>query len=782
MLKQPVRTSLSDLIKSTMGSQFVIPVYQRNYTWNPEKETARLMDDIEDLLAGNTVNHFLGIIIYLESQVSAMFRQLQIVDGQQRLTTSFIFLLALKQIARDRKEKETVGMIDDYYLYNRHVIAEAQMRLKPAVSDDDVFAKLVYGSVRDLNRKDKETSVYRNYDYIYRRLQKLNQKYSILEILDTFRRIDVLEFPLSETDNAQQIFESINSTGAPLTSADLIRNYILMNDTDETQERYYRMYWKSLEGYFPESRKLEEFFRYYLAAKTCNLYSRRDVYEGFKEFWVKEKEGKEAKLQEINRYCIYYDTIYNGPEEDPEIEKVLKDFRVSGSRLPAPFLIEMYAMYASGKITRDELVHVVRLIDSYIIRRALVGNDNNALSSYFPNLLRSVVRTWKKTRADIYEITKTSLVAYNKGKSLAMPTDDMIRSQLKEVNAYSLMCIRPVLDRIEHYGSTADVDTSQLNIEHIMPQHPNAYWKKNSGAGNEDDYTFYVNLIGNLTLCSEYDNSRIGNEDFAFKKKILSKTQHIRLNTNILKKKSWTVKDILKRCEEIAEQIIRIYPYETETVKVEKINDDIIVLSAPTVSARAIYHNPQSIEILPGTTMKAYHNREMKKNRQLYDDMYARDILSEDENGLIHFEQSFIFSGLNEAAQFLMHRGGENAQAWSYEDGSKIAEAAPAKEPEKKEPESKEPEKKEAPAQTKKKKSGRKAEAAKKPAGKKEPAKKKTAKKKTARKAEPAEEKAEEKPVTIKREVRRYTKKKKEEAPQEPVTEAPAESSAPEEN
>ncbi|MBR2810747.1 MAG: DUF262 domain-containing protein, partial [Solobacterium sp.] len=109
MLKQPVRTSLSDFIKTTMGSQFVIPVYQRIYTWNPEKETARFMSDLEDLLEARTDNHFLGIIIYIESKISAMFRQLQIVDGQQRMTTTFIFLLAMKKIAEERRERDIAG-------------------------------------------------------------------------------------------------------------------------------------------------------------------------------------------------------------------------------------------------------------------------------------------------------------------------------------------------------------------------------------------------------------------------------------------------------------------------------------------------------------------------------------------------------------------------------------------------------------------------------------------------------------------------------------------------
>lgn len=682
MMKQPARTSMSDFIKTTMGSQFVIPVYQRNYTWNPEVETRRFMDDMEDLLAGRTKTHFLGILIYLESDIAAMFKQIQIVDGQQRLTTSFIFLLALKRIALEAGEKDTAGMIDDYYLYNRHASEQAKLRLKPTVSDDDVYAKLVFSSYKDLDRREKETNVYRNYDFICQRIQALAKQYSLLSILDTLGRIDLLVFPLAETDNAQQIFESINSTGAPLTSADLIRNYILMNDTNELQERYYRMYWQPLETYFPESRKLEEFFRYYLAAKTYNLLNRRDVYDGFKTYWSSSREDSEKRMREVGRYCRYYNEIYNGPAEKPEVEAVLREFRRNESHTPAPFLMEMFRLEDDGEITAATLAKQIRLIDSYLMRRALCGNDTGSLSRYFPQLLRSVMNSYRRKKTDLYELTKLFLVNYNRGKALAMPTDDQLKSQLREINAYSLICIRPVLERIEHHGATAEVDTSNLNIEHIMPQHPNAWWKKTVSVKDDDEYTYYVNLIGNLTLCAEYDNTRMGNEDFAFKKKVLSKTLHIRMNSEILRKDTWNTQDILKRCDSMAREIIAIYPYAEGSGKAEPAaetrEDDIIVMTAPSVNAKAVYHNAKSIEILSGSSMKSYGPQEMKTMRSLCKDLIASGVLNEEENGQIQFNRNYRFHDLNTAAQFLLHRGGDNLSAWTRENGTAFIEQQPA--------------------------------------------------------------------------------------------------------
>ena len=776
MMKQPVRTNVSDFIKSTMGSQFVIPVYQRNYTWSPEAETARFMNDIEDLLVRKKqLPHFLGILIYKEFERGSMYREIRIVDGQQRLTTSFLFLVCLKKIAAEQKDKETAGIIDDFYLYNRHASEDIKLRLKPTVSDDDTYERLLYGNKKDLSKKNRESNIYRNYEYIYERITEMHKKYSLLAILDTLSRLDILAFPLSEQDDSQQIFESINSTGAPLTSADLIRNYILMNDASDVQERNYRLYWQPMERFFPQSRKLEDFFRVYLAAKTYSLLSKRDVYEGFKSFWNSSDEDHEERLQEINRYCRYYYMIYNGEAEDKQVEKALKDFRRNETRVPAPFLVEMYNLYDDGKIDAKTLIAQIRLIDTYLTRRALCGMDNGSLNRYFPQLLRSVMNSWKKKQRNIHEITKVFLINYNRGKSLAMPTDSQLRTRLREINAYSLMCIRPVLERIEHHGATAEVDTSDLNIEHIMPQSPNNWWKRNSGAADDEDYTFYANLIGNLTLCAEYDNTRMGNQDFKFKKSVLSKTLHIRMNTELLNRETWNIQEILNRCDRMARQIAEIYPYEGgKNIADDVKDDDIIVLNTPNVNARAMYVNPQCIEIMAGSTMKAYRENDMKSMRKLYRDMVERGVLFEDLNGQVSFDKNFRFSDLNTAAQFLMHRGGDNTGAWTREDGTAfLQKQEPAAAPKKPEPQKKQetPVKKDTTGQTRKKNRA---------------ASKRTPKKQNEQK--PAQNKPDNKPKPVKKQEHKapakHTKpqaKKQETKPQtQPAKQAPVEKAEPE--
>jgi uncharacterized protein with ParB-like and HNH nuclease domain len=724
MLKQPERTDLSLFIQSVRKGQIVIPVFQRSYSWTFGRETGRFLGDLERLLEKPEERHFLGIIM-----TGVRGKNLSIIDGQQRITTAFIYLLALRKLALFKGEDKTADLIDKNYLQTRTFGHEPLFRLKSSDLINDVFARLLYGSDLDLKEEEKDTAFYENYEGIRNFLERMNKQYTCRQMLDVFSRIDLLVFPLSDGDDIQEIYESINSTGAPLTSADLIRNFLLMNEPEEIQERWYRMYWKPLEEDYPESRELEEFFRYYLAVKTFGLLNRADIYEGFKKYWTSHVKSYEAGLQEVDRFCRYYHAVYDGTFTDPQIEEVFRDYRTNGSHYPAPLFLESLNLYEEKKITKEELCASVRMIDTYMTRRMLCGNDTVVLSRWFPTLLRTVLRDFEEG-TDYVTALRKNLIEINRGHALAMPTDKQVMRAMQEVNAYSLMNIRAVLERIEQYASPARVDTSQLNIEHIMPRSPSAWWLAHAGVKDEDDYDTTVNLIGNLTLCAESDNRRMGNEDFASKKQILARTGHIRLNTAILKEKNWGRAKILKRSEQMAREIIRIWPYgklkhtkKGNSLKPKRgvnMKEQMITLNAPTVSAHAMEHDNGTIEILAGTTMKPYGQKEMKKMRTLYKELDEKGILSDTSNGRVQFNQSYTFASRNEAAQFLMHRGGDNASAWISEE-----EASAEGKPEEKKTASKKADK---PKKHKEK-------------TKKEKPEKKTSEKKTAEKSKKSENK-----------------------------------------
>ena len=260
-MSEPKRTGLLQLLGNSLGCQFVIPVYQRNYTWAAEREVKQYFDDLQSVLKGDYKNHFMGIIIYLEKAIDFSSREFSIIDGQQRLTTTFLIIYAIKQLLVNCNDTEKVKQLEGQYLTNPYHNDKIKYKLKPLVPDDDVYRCIVEDRMDDIT--DKESNVLKNYQYISNRLNELLlQGCDANAILMALDNLYVVCVPISEEDNAQKIFESINATGVKLASADLIRNYLLMDLQSDVQEKYYADYWKKIEdNVAADSKTLEWFFR-----------------------------------------------------------------------------------------------------------------------------------------------------------------------------------------------------------------------------------------------------------------------------------------------------------------------------------------------------------------------------------------------------------------------------------------------------------------------------------------------------------------------------------------
>ena len=237
----PIRTGLLDFFRKSQGCQFVIPVYQRNYTWTAGKEVAQYLEDLTSVLKGEYSNHFLGILIYLDTPIDSFTREYSVIDGQQRLTTTFIILYAIKAILKEKGDEVSINNLDGQYLTNPYAEDKMKYKLKPLVADDEVYQKIVEEKFDEI--KEDESNVYKNYLYVISKLKALlGDGYSANDILMALNKLYVVCVPISEEDNAQKIFESINATGVKLTASDLIRNFILMDLQSDVQEKYYKDY------------------------------------------------------------------------------------------------------------------------------------------------------------------------------------------------------------------------------------------------------------------------------------------------------------------------------------------------------------------------------------------------------------------------------------------------------------------------------------------------------------------------------------------------------------
>lgn len=683
-IPRPDRSNLITFLKKTIGGQFVIPVYQRNYTWTASKEVRQYLSDLESVLTGDFDNHFLGIVIYLINVLDSYgTSEFSVIDGQQRLTTTFLILYAIRDILKENKKEQEVLLLETRILTNQSSEENHRYKLKPLVADDEVYQLIVSGKLNDV--EDTESNVYKNFLYIKEVLISwISNGFTVEDILTGLDKLYIVNVPISDNDNAQKIFESINSTGSKLTASDLIRNYILMDLPSETQDKLYTDYWKKLESNITsDAKKLEAFFRFFLASKTFSLSNKFAVYREFKVWFNDQKEKEKLTIEDIFKqivqYAKYFNEIYSKPLDDNAdcLKSSLDEFRKNISDMPAPFLMGMYDLYenideqGNRYISKETLSEIIELLNIYLIRRSLSGLDTSDITRLFPKLLKDTLNDCGSDFSNLVEYVKRNLINKNRGKSSMMPDDQFLKSYLKNANAYNIkFTIRIVFEKIENQDNSAPVDQKKLSIEHLLPQAPTEYWLSETKLFITDEYEKYLNKLGNLTLASKKDNSKMQNNVFDFKKQILKTTSHLTINTDILAKDGWSKDEIDLRTTALIDKIIELYPYKSASDEVIVKHDIYLELNG-YVAIGYIYEEDGSVEILEGSTLSktadssAYQNLE-----ELYSELLEEGIIVETENEAV-FKKSFLMpstrmndTSLSSTASFLCRSGSRNGWEW----------------------------------------------------------------------------------------------------------------------
>lgn len=562
-MSEPRRVGLMQLLMSSTGCQFVIPVYQRNYTWSAEREVKQYLQDLSRVLNHDYNNHFMGILIYLEKSIDFSTRELSVIDGQQRLTTTFLTIYAIREMFKQNGELDRVKQLEGQYLTNPYHKDKIKYKLKPLVSDDDVYRCIVEDRLQD--NENEQSPIYKNYVYIKNFLEGLVSKgYTPNDVLLALDKLYVVCVPISEEDNAQKIFESINATGVKLTAADLIRNFLLMNLDSDTQDAYYSQYWRKLEDNIStDSRDLEMFFRMYLAIKTFTLVPKTGVYRSFVE-WVEEQNIQTNVLfKEMLEYAKIVFSVDKAPiaSHAKEIQQPLTDFRKIHSDLPMSIIMEFFRLYSIGLIDSNTLGRLIQSINVYLIRRSICDMDSQNISKLFPTLLRKVLEKCDGKYDNIVDVLNQEMVGNNAGTSGSyMPTDTQMYDSLLNANVYKRPALRIVLDRLELNDNPAPVDLSKLSIEHLMPQTPTEEWLEELDV-DEESYLSNLHRLGNLTLAAKPDNSKMSNQPWDFKNEILKSTAHLKMNMELLIIPKWTISCIEERTKTLIKRICQAFPY-----------------------------------------------------------------------------------------------------------------------------------------------------------------------------------------------------------------------------
>ena len=553
-------TKVEDFLSSNK-TQFVIPVYQRNYDWTTG-QCKQLLEDIIEVGISKRMNaHFIGSIVYVHDDVytASRIKELTVIDGQQRLTTLTLVYLVLHRLAKDLKNEGLVNEISETYLINKFSPEEEKLKLRPTDNNDRALKYLLRS---DANEEYSEFSkLIDNFNYFKGRITEDNYQ----TVLRGLSKLMFVEVSLDrEKDDPQRIFESLNSTGLELAQADLIRNYILMGLNRRDQNKIYQNYWELIEKLAKDETlnvsRVSEFIRDYLTLENKNIPNKGKVYLEFKaKYPTSTLEELEATLSGIKSLAKHYNKLINPKNEsDKEIYLQLEYINRLEINVAYPFLMKVYDDYFNSVIDKGIFLAVLDLVQSFTWRRFILGLPTNALNKIFMSLYDKVEHT-----DYLFSIQKSLLQRTGVQR---FPKNAEVIDALKVKDVYNIKSKNRtyLLERLENFENREPVliDGNQdITIEHIFPQNPNPKWKIELG---NDEFDFvkenYLNTIGNLTLSG--NNGKLGNKSFIDKRDLEEagyKDSRLWLNRYLTILDKWDKVEIERRFDLIAERVLKIW-------------------------------------------------------------------------------------------------------------------------------------------------------------------------------------------------------------------------------
>lgn len=558
------------------GMEFAVPVYQRNYDWKKEN-CERLFDDIIALSKdSNRDGHFLGCIVTCE-HVGYSFKNRLIIDGQQRLITVSLLLLAMCHLLDSGEIKSNKGNLADeiyQYLGDGNLGDGKNLRLALSNHDQSAYENLF----RVPNAYDENSNLTKNY-MLFRELI-LKKEIAIDDLFANIKKLIVISVELNNEDDPQLVFESLNSTGVPLTAGDKIRNFLLMDQPHQLQKQYYKDYWLQIED--AVGTHIDDFVYDYLRVKTGNFGNQKKIYGEFKEYAEDKCLKREIKssLVDMRKYAHIYSILLGKNQVDDsgfntneasKLEACIFRLNRLETFVIRPFLMEVLSLAQGGKLSSQEVIEIFRTVEAYIYRRKICDKPSNKLNTVFVKLHKEI-EAKKGTIGKYLDGFKVALCG--KTGSAAFPEDEEFKRKFKECEIYKMTS--PVrtytLERLECNGDGANeapndlygqFANGKLTIEHIMPQTLNREWKGELGKDYERVHKEWLHRIANLTLTGY--NSRLSNDAFGVKRKTY-KNSRFGLNQWIADQQVWGEKQLLERAEMLAEKALKIWEKPKVTI------------------------------------------------------------------------------------------------------------------------------------------------------------------------------------------------------------------------
>lgn len=574
-------TKVEDFLSSNK-TQFVIPVYQRNYDW-ATSQCKQLLDDILEI--GTTEKssvHFIGSVVYVHDDVytSSRIKELTIIDGQQRLTTLTLIYLVLHRLGIEMNNEALVSEISETYLINKFAPEEEKLKLRPTDNNDKAIKFLLRSDISE--EYTDFSKVIDNYNYFKSRITEENFEF----VLKGLSRLMFVEISLDrEKDNPQRIFESLNSTGLELSQADLIRNYILMGLKRKDQNKIYSNYWEIIEKLAKDETqnisKVSDFIRDYLTLVNNKIPNKSKVYFEFKtKYPTSDLETLESNLLPIKSLVKFYNKLINPKNEtDKEIRRELVYINRLEINVAYPFLMKVYEDYSENIIDKETFINVLDFVQSFTWRRFVVGLPTNALNKIFMTLYEKI-----DNNNYLFSLQKWLL---KRPGSQRFPKNKEVIESLKLKDVYNIKSKNRtyLLERLENFENREPVKiegNTDITIEHIFPQNPDPKWKVELGT---DEYNLiketYLNTIGNLTLSG--NNGKLGNKPFLYKRDLELagyKDSRLWLNKYLSIAEKWDANEIGRRFDILSERFLKIWTYPTIELDERVENNEVNIFEA----------------------------------------------------------------------------------------------------------------------------------------------------------------------------------------------------------
>jgi len=581
------KSTISNFLNQN-NTSFFIPPFQRSYSWG-RAEIERYFDDVKRIINSeidpkqvDKLEHFFGtIVIQVKNERNAT--KSIVIDGQQRLTTTLLFLIALRDLETNEENKNAIT--EDFLKNNRSSFPD-KIKLKQVTKDWDAYSALVNNKKK---HPGKITDAYSLFQKLLIENKKINPHIQFENYQAALHKMNIAVIFLDERphkgEDPQIIFETLNSLGKPLTLSDLVRNYVLLRKQSDEQSDIYENVWHpKIENVFynPDPKKdiTSNFFREYLRYKTksttikvASSTNTKELYQKFKDF-VEDKNNFNSHsdfIDDIIRYVDWYkwiitetvtDTISSDTNNDKIIKELVRNiFHDIAATAFIPLVLGLFECHQDGingtKLSDDLLINSLKDIRIYLIRRRILkltqGENKNIVS-----LCEHIERIAEG------KISMIDLLC-NMFYAIRTPNDDEIKTRLITSKFYeeSKTLAKFILGKIEENNAKVAVDfrKKEITIEHIMPQKLNSSWETELGSDFANTHKTYLHNIGNLIL-TEF-NGEMSNKPFSEKKERL-KDSNLYFRKYVLDRNSWNEQSILEHQGKMINWFLETFPLPDE--------------------------------------------------------------------------------------------------------------------------------------------------------------------------------------------------------------------------